>query len=239
LDPDTIRPAMKGVDAAFLVFPMAPGLIHATVNFAQSAKEAGVGTVLNLSQRSAHRESAGDSTRDHCIADQVLDWSGLDVIHLRPTMFLEWFTYPWLLPYLRRGILRMPVGDGRSAPVAAADQGRAVAALLLRPDKHIGSTIALSGPVEMDHRQMAAELSATLGRAFVYDNPPLDEYLRSLRELMVPEYLVQAIGGVMLDYRAGRLSGADDNIERLTGRRAMSVGEYARAHADLFNGTIL
>jgi NAD(P)H dehydrogenase (quinone) len=31
---DTIRDAMEGIDAAYLVYPVAPGLINATVNFA-------------------------------------------------------------------------------------------------------------------------------------------------------------------------------------------------------------
>jgi NAD(P)H dehydrogenase (quinone) len=49
LDVNTVLAAMKGIDAAYFVWPVHPGLIHATVNFAQAAKEAGVSTVVNLS----------------------------------------------------------------------------------------------------------------------------------------------------------------------------------------------
>lgn len=236
LDINTLRPAMEGTEAAYLVWPVQPHLIHATVNFAQAAKETGVGTVINLSQRSADRESTSDSCRDTFIAEEVLNWSGLDVIHLRPTYFLEWLLYPWQLPYLRQGILRMPVGKGRHSPVAADDQGRAIAALLLRPEGHIGTTIPLSGPVEMDHEQMAAELSEALGRQIVFQDLPVAEYVDSLKEMGVPPYIVQHLGGAMVDYQNGHMSGADDNIEKLTGRRPMTVGEFARAHADLLNG---
>jgi hypothetical protein len=31
------------------------------------------------------------------------------------------------------------------------------------------------------------------------------------------------------------MSGADNNVEKLTGRRSMTVGEFARAHADVLN----
>jgi NAD(P)H dehydrogenase (quinone) len=41
LDIDTVREAMEGVDAAYLVYPVRPGLLDATLNFAQAAKEAG------------------------------------------------------------------------------------------------------------------------------------------------------------------------------------------------------
>jgi NAD(P)H dehydrogenase (quinone) len=55
---------MEGVDAAYFCWPVKPGLIHATVNFAQAAKEAGVSTIINLSQRSANRDSTSDACRD-------------------------------------------------------------------------------------------------------------------------------------------------------------------------------
>jgi uncharacterized protein YbjT (DUF2867 family) len=237
LDINTVRPAMEGVQAAYFVWPVAPGLIHATVNFAQAAKEAGVATVINLSQRSANRWSTSDSCRDSFIAEQVLNWSGLDVVHLRPTYFLEWLLYPWQLPYLQQGALRMPVGKGRHSPIAAADQARVIAALLKNADGHIGTTIPISGPVEMDHEQMAAELSEALGRTIVFQDLPVEEYVESLKEMGVPPYVVQHLRGAMVDYQNGHMSGADDNVEKLTGRPSMTVGEFARAHADVLNGT--
>lgn len=236
LEINTVRAAMEGVDAAYFVWPVQPGLIQATVNFVQAAKEAGVSTVINLSQRSANRDSTSDSCRDSFIAEHVLNWSGLPVVHLRPTYFLEWLLYPWQLPYLRQGILRMPVGKGRHSPIAADDQGRAIAALLKSPEAHIGTTIPLSGPVEMDHEQMAAELSDALGRKIVFQDLPIDEYCASIEKIGVPPYVVQHLRGAMADYQNGHMSGADNNVEKLTGRRSMTVGEFARAHADVLNG---
>jgi NAD(P)H dehydrogenase (quinone) len=237
LEIDTIRAAMEGASIAYFVWPVAPGLIHATVNFAQAAKEAGVTTVINLSQRSANRDSTSNSCRDSFIAEQVFNWSGLSVIHLRPTYFLEWLLYPWQLPYLKQGILRMPVGKSRHSPIAADDQGRVIAALLASPDAHIGTTIPISGPVEMDHEQMAAELSEALGRKIVFQNLPVDEYCASLETMDVPAYIIQHLSGAMVDYQHGHMSGADNNVEKLTGRRSMTVGEFARAHLDVLNGS--
>jgi NAD(P)H dehydrogenase (quinone) len=236
LEIDTVRDAMADAASVYFVWPVQPGLIHATVNFAQAAKEAGVSTLINLSQRSARRESKSDSCRDSFIAEQVLNWSGLAVIHLRPTYFLEWLLYPWQLPFLKQGILRLPVGRGRHSPIAADDQGRVIAALLKEPGAHIGKTIPLSGPVEMDHEQMARELSEALGRKIVFKDLPIDEYCESIASLGVPPYIVQHFRGAMDDYQHGLMSGADDNVEKLTGRRSMTVGEFARAHADILNG---
>jgi NAD(P)H dehydrogenase (quinone) len=236
LEINTVRAAMNGIDAAYLVWPVQPGLIHATVNFAQAAKETGVKTIINLSQRSADRESKSDACRDSFIAEQVLNWSGVPVIHLRPTYFLEWLLYPWQLPYLQQGVLRIPAGRGRHSPIAADDQGRAIAALLKTPEQHLGATIPLSGPVEMDHEQMAAELTQALGRKISFQDLPIDEYCASIETMGVPPYVVQHLRGAMADYQKGHMSGADNNVEKLTGRRPMTVGEFAHAHADVLNG---
>jgi NAD(P)H dehydrogenase (quinone) len=233
LDPNTLRSAMQGVEAAWLCYPVAPGLIPATVNFAQAAKESGVSVVLNHSQRSANRESASDSCRDTYISEQVLNWSGLQVVHLRPTMFLEWLLYPWQIANTQRGDLYLPGGKGRHSPIAADDQGRAVAVLLKEPEPHIGTTIDLSGPVEMDHHQMAEELTEALGRKFVFSNPSIEEYCEVTEKLGVPPYGINHFRGAWAQYHQGGMSGADNNIERITGRRSMTVGEYARANSHL------
>ena len=51
----------------------------------------------------------------------------------------------------------------------------------------------------------------------------------------VPAYIIQHLSGAMLDYQHGHMSGSDNNVEKLTGRRSMTVGEFARAHADVLN----
>jgi NAD(P)H dehydrogenase (quinone) len=238
LDINTIFPAMEGIQSAYFVYPVQPGLLQATVNFAQAAKEAGVSYVVNLSQRSADRHSKSNSCRDTFIAEQVFNWSGLPVVHLRPTYFLEWLLYPWQLPlFVEKGILRLPVGKGRHSPIAAEDQGRAIAAILKEPEKYAGQTIPLSGPVEMNHEQMAAELSEALGRKIVFENVSVQDYCKSIAAMGVPPYIVQHLGGAMEEYQHGAMSGSDNNVEKLTGRKPMSVGDFARAHMAQLNPT--
>ena len=49
LDLDSVRAAMEGVSAAYFVYPLLPGLIDATAYFAQAAREAGLGGIVNMS----------------------------------------------------------------------------------------------------------------------------------------------------------------------------------------------
>ncbi|GAA3437925.1 hypothetical protein [Kutzneria kofuensis] len=52
----------------------------------------------------------------------------------------------------------------------------------------------------------------------------------------VHPYAVQHIHALMPEYQQGMLGGADNNIEKLSGVRPMSVAEFARAHAHILNG---
>ena len=225
---------MEGVDSAYFCWPVKPGLIHVTVNLAQAAKEAGVSTIINLSQRSANRDSTSDSCRDSFIAEQVLNWSGLPVIHLRPTYFLEWLLYPWQLPYLQQGILRMPVGKGRHSPIAADDQGRAIAALLKNPKSTLARLfrcLVRSRWTMSRWRQScpwrwgANRFSRPANRRILHiDRGNGRSALRcaasSRRDGGLPE---------------GSYVRSGQYIEKLTGRRPMTVGEFARAHLDKLN----
>jgi len=52
------------------------------------------------------------------------EWSGLPVITIRPTMFLESF-FPIAGPTVRdRGRIELPFGRGKTSPVAASDVAR-------------------------------------------------------------------------------------------------------------------
>ena len=233
---DSLCEAMRGVDAAYFVYPVAPGLLEATVNFAEAAKEVSVAALVNLSQRSANRSSVSNSCRDSWIAEQVLNWSGVPVTHLRPTFFLEWLLYPWQLPLLRdQGILRLPVGSGRHAPIAAEEIGRVAAAVLESPAQHAGQTYPLFGPVEMNHEQMAAELTIALGRPIVFQNVSVDEYCSSLEAIGLPAYTVQHFRGAMNDYQHGVMAGMNRNVEQLSGQKPMSLADFANRHRSELN----
>jgi len=82
---------------------------------------------------------------------------------------------------------------------------------------------------------MAAELTEALGRKIIFQNCSIDDYSKSLEAMGVPAYVMQHFEGAMDDYQYGVMAGMNDNVERLTGQKPMSVGEFARAHLDQLN----
>jgi uncharacterized protein YbjT (DUF2867 family) len=115
LDLDQVRAAMEGVRGAYFVYPFKPGLIEAAAFFSQAAIEAGVESIVNMSQKSARREAKSEAARDHWITEQVFDWSGVPTTHIRPTFFAEWLLYPMDGWNVKEGVIEFPFADGRHA----------------------------------------------------------------------------------------------------------------------------
>jgi uncharacterized protein YbjT (DUF2867 family) len=79
----------------------------------------------------------------------------------------------------------------RHSPIGADDQGRVIATIVQSLTAHAGQTYPLFGPVEMDHEQMAAELTLALGRKIVFQNVSIADYCKSLEVMGLPAYVVQ------------------------------------------------
>lgn len=237
-DIDAIHRALDGVGGAYFVHPVAPGIEEATATFAAAALEAGTRTVVNMSQSSARRDSGSPASRAHWLAERVLDASGLGVTHLRPTFFAEWFTYPFVRHSVTvAGELRLPFGAGRHAPIAAEDQGRVIAAILGASEPHHGRTYYLCGTDEGTHDDHAASIGRALGRHVVYRPIPDDEFVGVVRSVLPGprwDFLVHHVTAVAADYRNDLLAGTNDLVERLTGRRPLTVAEFIRQRASAF-----
>src|SRR2546428_871972 len=136
LNLDDVRAALRGVAGAYFCYPIRPGIIQATAFFAQAAKEAGVECVVNMSQISAREDAKSHAAQDHWLAERVFDWSGLTVVHLRPTYFAEWLLY--LAPPLRPALLPAPIGTGPHAPTTALRQARGTLGIMENPSQHGG-----------------------------------------------------------------------------------------------------
>src|SRR6266478_8343957 len=89
LDFDAVRAALKGVQRAYFCYPISPGLVQATAQFAQAAKEAGVEVIVNMSMISARSDATSNAARQQMLSELVFDWSGLPAVHLRPTLFAQ------------------------------------------------------------------------------------------------------------------------------------------------------
>jgi uncharacterized protein YbjT (DUF2867 family) len=233
LDLAAVRAAAQGVDSAYFVYPIRPELLEATAVIAQAAHEAGVRAVVNMSQISARPDAASNAARQHWLAERCLDWAPVAVTHLRPTFFAEWLTIFGTFTE-REGVLALPFGDGRHAPIAAEDQARVIAAILVDPEPHVGQSYPLFGPVEMNYYEIAAAVSRALGRPVRYEAITDDAFARMLTEAGRTEHLVQHLSNVAIDYRNGIFAGTNDIVERVGKKTPMTVEEFVIGNREAF-----
>ena len=232
---DAIR-ATADITAAYFCYPVRPGIIQTTAYFTDAARRAGLKAVINMSQISAREDSKSHAARDHWIAERIFDWSGVPTVHLRPTFFSQWLLYPFARrTIVERSIIDLPYGAGRHAPIAAEDQARLIAALLVEPAVHLGKTYTLHGPIELDQPGIAAAISEVLGRKISYQPLTIPEYRQRLEKFGLPEFLIQHFCAIAVDYQNGIFLGADKIIAEVTGVPPMTVQDFVASHRAAFD----
>jgi NAD(P)H dehydrogenase (quinone) len=235
LEHDDVIRAAAGTSAAYFCYPVSPGLIQATAYFADAAKRAALKVVVNMSQISAREDSESHAARDHWIAERVFDWSGVPTVHIRPTFFSEWLLFPFVRSTIvENGIIDLPYGNGRHAPIAAEDQARVIATILAEPAGHVGKTYTLCGPTELNQAGIAAAITEVLGRKISYQPLTIPQYRERLEKAGLPEFMIQHFCAIALDYQNGLFSGEDKFIAELTGKPPMTVQDFVASHREAF-----
>ena len=242
LNPADVYRVVSGCRRVYFGMSVSPGYLEATVTMAVVAREVGVDALVNMSQMTVSQMSIQHTTpspqqRQHWLSEQVLAWSGLPVITIRPTVFLEGFFLRLVSPTVRdRGRIELPFGQGKTNPVSSADVARVVATVLTDPGPHLGQIYELTGPLSQDMFGIAREYSDALNREVTYSDIPPEDWERELKGHGLPEHLTHHLVTMAELNRAGRYDRMSDSVERVTGRPSMSVREFVLLHADEFGG---
>jgi uncharacterized protein YbjT (DUF2867 family) len=205
------------------------------------ARELGIEALVNMSQMTVsemdiHHTTPSRQQRQHWLGEQALAWSGLPVVTVRPTIFLDTFLTLDAPSVRERGRIELPFDRGKTNPVAAADVARVVAAVLTDPAPHLGRVYELTGPRSQDLHGMAREFSEALNREVAYADVAPEVFEAGLKRAGLPEYVAQHIMTMGELHRAGRYDRNADGVEQVTGRPPMGVGEFVSLHADEFGG---
>jgi len=243
-DPQNVVDAMTGVDRMFFSMSVSPDYLQATAVVCAAALESGrLEVIVNMSQMTVSQMTLTSSEesrqhRLHWLAERVMNWSGVPVVHVRPTVFLDNPLFTWLaVPSLReRNVLQLPFGTGRTSPIAASDVAHVVSTVLLCPANRIGDVYELTGPASLDINGLAAQYARALHRPITGVDTPYDTWVEEvLKPLGLPAHVQQHIATMARLHRAGRYDRATDDVEKITGQPALTVEEYITAHLELFS----
>src|SRR5215213_7735153 len=186
LDLDSMHRAIAGCEAMYFGMSVSDTYLAATVNTAAVAKHHGVKALVNMSLMTVAQMSITETTPSpqhklHWLAEQALNWSGLPVVHVRPTVLLEGFFLIFTPDSVKESNqIRLPFGDGKTSPVSVEDVARVLAALLTNPQPHLGKTYHLTGPQSEDMHFFAREYFKALGRPIAYTDIPVAAWREGL-----------------------------------------------------------
>lgn len=239
LDINAVHKAMDGVDRVCFGMSVAPTYLEAATNVAAVARHHGVKAFINLSQMTVNEMDIFNTTdspqqKQHWLFEQVLSWSGLPVVEVRPTAFMEGLFTPVAKGIVASDRIMAPFGTGKNSAIAAFDVARTIAVIAGNPDAHIGQTYHLTGPVSQDMNAVAAEFSAALGRTITYVDVPVEAMKAQLASFGMPPHVVSHVATMAGLHKNNRYDRSSNDVESLTGSMPMSLTAFVKANAAMF-----
>ncbi|HUL98652.1 MAG TPA: NAD(P)H-binding protein, partial [Mycobacterium sp.] len=139
--PADVVAAMRDVTRMFFNTSISVDYLQKTAIVCAAARELGdLEVIVNMSQMTVSQmtltsDQESRQQRLLWLSEQIMNWSGVPVVHVRPTVLL---TNPLFTVLARRSVhdrdvLALPFGAGRTSPIAAEDVARVVVALLRNP----------------------------------------------------------------------------------------------------------
>jgi uncharacterized protein YbjT (DUF2867 family) len=161
-DAASVTAALQDAGQAYLVTPSSERAGSQQRRFADLAARAVAGHLVVLSQLASDEKSPVRFLRYHAEVEKHVRALGIGYTFLRPNLFFQ-----GLLAFAgmisAEGRFYAPIGDAKVSAIDVRDIA-AVAAVTLAEPGHEGATYTLTGPAAITHQDMAAALSAALGR---------------------------------------------------------------------------
>jgi uncharacterized protein YbjT (DUF2867 family) len=225
-EPETLKPALDGADAVFLL--TAPGFLANgdLADVMNVVRAAGIARVVLLS-------SQGVGTKRHpAQLEDVVKSSGLEWTMLRPGNFNS-NAFQWAESVRSDRTIAAPFGDVGLPAVDPADIAE-VAAVVLRESGHADATYTLTGPEPISPRQQAEAIGNALGEPVRFVELSRDEARSRMLQFM-PEPVVESTLDILGTPTPHEQSATSD-VEKIVGRPPRSFAEWAARNADAFRG---
>jgi len=239
-DYNSLVAALAGIKAAYFCYPVGAGLTEAAGLFAAAGRKQDLERIVDLSLDAAFPESRSPQGRAQWVTEQIFEWAGFGGTHLRvAAFFMENLLGLHGKQIRERGQIRNSFGDFEPSWIAGADVGAIGAALLADPCL-VTDRITIVGAAERaSHATIAETISDVTGSPVRYQSLTPEEW----RDEMIAA--ATAVGRAD-PIRAAHLSAQSvalrehsthlrtDDVQRLTGRPAVTLKEFVERHRQSF-----
>jgi uncharacterized protein YbjT (DUF2867 family) len=230
--PATLDAALRGIDKAFLLTPVAEHFPEWQSAFIEAAARAEVKHVVKFSAMGADPDTKVEVLRLHGETDKLLRNSGVPFTILQPNSFHQNILSSAETVKTQRAFY-WPLKDAAQSTVDIRDIN-AVAARVFTSSGHEGKTYIITGPEALTFQQAAEKLSTVLGREIQYVDVPLSAAADGMRKSGTPEWNVRALTELLGYFASGAAAAVTDTVPRLLGRPAISFEQFVQDHRAAF-----
>lgn len=224
--------ALKGIDTFFLASSASDTQVAVQAAAIEAAKKAGTGRIVKLSAYGADKNSPVPFFEWHGETEATLGEAGIAYTLIQPFLYMQ--TLLMNIPtILGKGAI-FNCGGGGHIPVVDARDAAAVAAAVLTSSGHDGAVYELTGPASLTWPEMAASISALLGRPVQYIPIPPEAMAEALTEAGMPAWLVRSLVALM-QFHQKDPGTVTKTVEVLTGNAARPFAEFLSDYAPAFN----
>jgi uncharacterized protein YbjT (DUF2867 family) len=231
--PETFASALAGVDTLFVLSP--PGRTGLEAGLVDAANESGIKHLVKLSVIGADAEDY-ILGREHRKSEKHIEASGIPHTFLRPNGFMQNYLTNSGQSIKEQGAFYLPLADARVSYIDVRDIA-AVAVKALTAPEQASNFYMLTGPESLSNFDVAAKLSTALGREVKYIPVTDDDLRKGMKEMGAPDGMIEAVVDLMRHYREGKAAVVTNDVQRVTGREAISFDHFARDYAPAFTGS--
>lgn len=233
-DPQQMFDALRGARRAYFVPVMHPYMTDSAAVFAVAARDAGVESIVQLSQWTSSPEHPAWFTRQTRTIDRLFaGLRGVSHTVVNPGWFAD--NYLRVLDFATLlGIMPVLTGTSRSAPVANEDIARVVAAVLVDPDRHAGMRYRPTGPRLISGVEVVEIVSKVLGHRVLRMDLPIWMLGKVARMQGVHPFEISSLRHYVKDHLDGAFAlggGVTDVVQELTGSPAEPFETTVRRYA--------
>lgn len=171
---------------------------------------------------------------DHLGSEQAITDTGLPYLIFRNSWYAE-NLFMSLPQALKSGQWHTSAGEGRIAYVPRADLAAAIAGALANPPA-TSTTYTLTGAEALTNAEIAALASEITGKPIQVVNLTDEQLADGMKAAGLPEPAIPMIVSFNVAARAGDLATVTSDVERLSGRKPLSVRDWLTANREALVG---
>ena len=227
--PESIRGAIQGVNAIFLV-NVGPTIPERDKAVALISKEVGVRKIVKLSSLDVEHGLAIGAWHEK--GEAAIRHTGIPFTFVRPTGFMS-NLLAWGHSIRTEGVVRSSTADGRRPFIHSEDIASVCLSALLN-DEYMGEALPITGPESLTFGEVTSVISEAIGRPLSYQVISDDEARERYSRVSGSPEETEAHATLWRAIREGWLGATTDCVERILGRKPIGLRAWVSENVSSF-----